>query len=82
MSDSLPLPNLGRSVQLLDRLGKSDTERFTHDLLEVLWAAAAAGELPNQVAIFLRDWIAHAFFEQDQETQRRLRELDLMKTWL
>ena len=70
----LRLPNRKPAKDLLAKLGQDDRDRFQADLLDVLWDAHEARTLPSEIVVLLRDWTAHAHFEDDPIAQQRIAE--------
>ena len=70
----LRLPARKPSMELIDRLDQKARNEFSSELLEVLWDADEAGDLPGTVAVVLRDWTARAHFADSPVAQDRLNQ--------
>jgi hypothetical protein len=71
----LHLPNRKPAMDLLGRLGQADRDRFQMALLDALWDAHEADTLPSEIVVLLRDWTAHAHFEDSPIAQQRIAEV-------
>lgn len=69
---SLHLPARKSAKALLAKLDQESRDELSAELLDALWDAHEAGALPSQIAELLRDWIAHARFEDSPVVQERL----------
>lgn len=70
----LHLPNRKPAMDLLGRLGQGDRDRFQLALLDALWDAHEARTLPSEIVVLLRDWTAHAHFEDSPIARQRIAE--------
>jgi hypothetical protein len=68
------LPARKASITLLAKLDLGEREKLNSELLDALWDAHEQGTLPSSIAQLLRDWVAHAHFEDSSVAQQRLRE--------
>ena len=70
----LRLPGRKPAMELLAKLDRKDREDFQSALLDALWDAHQARVLPRQIVVLLRDWTAHAHFEDSPVAQQRIAE--------
>ena len=70
----LRLPGRQPAMELLAKLDRKDREDFQSALLDALWDAHEARVLPTRIVVLLRDWTAHAHFEDSSVAQQRIAE--------
>jgi len=61
-------------MELIARLDQATRDEFDAELLDALWDAHEAGDLPKKIVILLRDWTAHAHFADSPIAKERLGE--------
>ncbi|MEX2251201.1 MAG: hypothetical protein WD895_03915 [Acidimicrobiia bacterium] len=71
---SLRLPARKVSMELIARLDQETRDEFSAELLDALWDAHEAGDLPATIVVLLRDWTAKAHFTDSPIVQERLAE--------
>ena len=59
-------------TELIARLDQETRNEFSAELLDALWDAYEAGDLPTQIVLLLRDWTARAHFADSPVVQERL----------
>jgi hypothetical protein len=69
---SLHLPPRKLAKALLAKLDQESQKEFQSELLDALWDEHEAEGLPTRITVLLRDWIAHAHFEDSPLAQERL----------
>ena len=72
---SMRLPSRKPAKALLAKLDHKDHGEFQSDLLDALWDAHEADELPQPIVELLCDWVAHAHFEDSPVVQQRVAEV-------
>ena len=72
---SMRLPSRKASAELFAKLDQQARDEFRGELLDALWDAHEAGDLPEQVVLLLRDWTARAHFADSPVARERLAEV-------
>jgi hypothetical protein len=68
----LRLPDRKPAVAALSRLDGELGEAFAEELLHALWDCHEAGNLPDEVVLVMRDWLARASLNASPEFHDRL----------